>query len=102
MGGPYGVGKRISIEYTRRILNAVLNGELIEVEYKKDRVFGFEVPLQCPGVPDTILSPSNAWVSEEAYYKRYKSLASRFIDNFKKFEDHFPQVIRAGGPNLDL
>jgi phosphoenolpyruvate carboxykinase (ATP) len=65
-------------------------------------VFGFEVPQNCPGVPETILTPSTAWVSEEAYYKRYKSLASRFVDNFKKFEDRFPAEIRAGGPKLDL
>ncbi len=102
VGGPYGVGKRISIEYTRRILNAALNDELMGVESKQDEVFGFEVPQNCPGVPETILTPSTAWVSEEAYYKRYKSLASRFVDNFKKFEDRFPAEIRAGGPKLDL
>lgn len=102
VGGPYGVGKRISIEYTRRILNAALNGELMDVEYRQDGVFGFEVPQNCPGVPEKILTPSNAWSSEDAYYKRYKSLALRFVDNFKKFEDHFPAEIRAGGPKLDL
>lgn len=100
VGGPYGVGKRISIHYTRRILDAVLNGELENVEYRKDPVFGFDVPLYCPDVPDSILTPSNAWSSEEAYYKRYRSLASRFIDNFKKFEDAFPAEIRAAGPKL--
>ncbi|PWH19463.1 MAG: phosphoenolpyruvate carboxykinase (ATP) [Anaerolineae bacterium] len=101
VGGPYGVGKRISIEYTRRILNAVLDGELTSVAYRKDAIFGFEVPLHCPGVPESILDPSNAWVSQEAYYKRYKSLASRFIDNFKKFEDRLSAEMRAGGPKLD-
>lgn len=102
VGGPYGVGKRISIQYTRRILDAVLNGELINVEYRKDPVFGFDVPLRCPGIPENILTPSNAWSSEEVYYKRYKSLASRFIDNFKKFEDRFTPEIREAGPKLVL
>ncbi|MFN3307917.1 MAG: phosphoenolpyruvate carboxykinase (ATP) [Anaerolineales bacterium] len=102
VGGPYGVGKRISIQYTRRILDAVLSGDLMGVEYRKDPVFGFDVPLHCPGVPDSILTPASAWASEEAYYKRYRSLASRFIDNFKKFEDRFPSEIRAAGPQLPI
>ena len=102
VGGPYGIGKRISIEYTRRILDAVLTGELLDVEYQEDPVFGFAVPQQCPSVPQTILNPSNAWQSEETYYRRYKSLASRFIDNFKKFEDHFPRQIKEAGPKINL
>ncbi|MCX8061115.1 MAG: phosphoenolpyruvate carboxykinase (ATP) [Anaerolineales bacterium] len=100
VGGPFGAGKRISIQYTRRILDAVLGGELDQVEFRKDPVFGFKVPLHCPGVPESLLTPSNAWSSEEAYYKRYRSLASRFIDNFKKFEDRFPSEICAAGPSL--
>ncbi|GAB4482492.1 MAG: phosphoenolpyruvate carboxykinase (ATP) [Anaerolineales bacterium] len=102
VGGPYGIGKRISIEYTRRILDAVLSGQLKEVEYRRDALFGFEVPQHCPGVPDEILNPANAWSSEEAYFRKYQSLASRFIDNFKKFEDHFPSEIREAGPKIDL
>ncbi len=102
VGGPYGVGKRISIEYTRRILDAVLDGKLMDVQYKKDPIFGFDVPQQCPNVPETILNPANAWVSEDTYLRRYRSLASRFIDNFKKFEDQFSEEIRNAGPTLIL
>jgi phosphoenolpyruvate carboxykinase (ATP) len=87
VGGPYGVGKRISIRYTRTLLNAALNGTLTDLEYFTDPVFGFQVPKTCPGIPDNVLNPASSWSSLDAYMKRYRSLASRFIDNFKKFTD---------------
>jgi phosphoenolpyruvate carboxykinase (ATP) len=85
VGGPYGVGKRISIKYTRRMLNAALDGELDNVEYTTDPVFGFQVPRSCPEIPDDVMDPASSWSSQEAYIRRYRGLASRFIDNFKKF-----------------
>ncbi len=100
VGGPYGVGKRISISYTRALLNAALNGELLNVEYKVDPVFGFEVPLSCPQVPDNVLDPCSSWSSEEAYMKRYRSLASRFIDNFKRYAQETAPEVRASGPKI--
>jgi len=100
VGGPYGVGKRISIRYTRAMLNAALNGELLDVPYTTDPVFGFQVPQQCPHVPDNVLDPASSWPSKEAYMKRYRSLASRFIDNFKRFEDQAPPEVIASGPRL--
>jgi len=100
VGGPYGVGKRISIRYTRAMLNAALEGKLDGVEYFTDPVFGFQVPRSCPEVPDGVLDPAQAWPSREAYMKRYKSLASRFIDNFKRFEDGAPDEVRAAGPKI--
>ncbi len=87
VGGPYGVGKRISIRYTRAMLNAALDGKLDNVEYTVDPVFGFRVPRTCQDIPEGVLDPASSWSSREAYFKRYRSLASRFIDNFKKFED---------------
>jgi phosphoenolpyruvate carboxykinase (ATP) len=100
VGGPYGVGKRISIRYTRDLLNSALNGELKNVEYYTDPVFGFEVPKHCPGIPDNVLYPSTAWSSEEAYMKRYRSLAARFIDNFQKFADNCPIEVINSGPKI--
>jgi phosphoenolpyruvate carboxykinase (ATP) len=100
VGGPYGVGKRISIRYTRDLLNSALNGQLKDVEYYIDPVFGFQVPKHCPGVPDSVLYPSSAWPSEDAYFKRYKSLAARFIDNFKKFADDCPPEVVKAGPKI--
>lgn len=100
VGGPYGVGKRISIKYTRRMLNAALDGELNQVEYVTDPVFGFQVPKTCPDIPDGVMDPASSWASREAYMKRYKGLASRFIDNFKKFEDAAPAEVIAAGPRI--
>ena len=100
VGGPYGIGKRISIRYTRDLLNAALNGELKAVEYYTDPVFGFEVPKHCPGIPDNVLYPASAWSSEEAYMKRYRSLAARFIDNFQKFADDCPPETVNSGPKI--
>jgi phosphoenolpyruvate carboxykinase (ATP) len=100
VGGPYGIGKRISIRYTRDLLNSALNGELKDVEYYTDPVFGFEVPKRCPGIPDNVLDPSSAWTSEDAYMKRYCSLAARFIDNFKKYADSCPLELVNSGPKV--
>ncbi len=97
VGGPYGVGKRISIGYTRALLNAALTGELHKVEFHRDPIFGFEIPKHCPGVPDDVLDPAKAWPDPKAHRTRYRELAGRFIDNFKKFEAGCsPEVIAAG------
>lgn len=100
VGGAYGVGKRISIRYTRRMLNAALNGELDGVEYTTDPVFGFQVPKTCPDIPDGVLDPASSWLHRDEYMKRYRALASRFIDNFKKFADEAPEEVRAAGPKI--
>ncbi len=100
VGGPYGVGKRISIKYTRALLSAVLNGKLDKVKFAKDPVFGFEVPTQCPDVPDEVLDPAGAWRDRKEYDKRYRDLASRFIENFKKFEDRTPREVIEAGPRI--
>lgn len=100
VGGPYGVGKRISIRYTRAMLNAALNGDLLDVEYFTDPVFGFQVPRRCPDVPDQVLDPALSWESREAYMKRYRALASRFIDNFKRFEEGVPPEVSRAGPKI--
>ncbi len=100
VGGPYGVGKRISIRYTRDLLNSALNGELRDVEFYTDPVFGFQVPKHCPGIPDNVLYPATAWPSEDAYMKRYCNLAARFIDNIKKFTDNCPPEVLNAGPKI--
>ena len=100
VGGPYGIGKRISIKYTRAMLSAALSGALQDVPYTTDPIFGFQVPKCCPEVPDSVLDPASSWVNREAYLKRYRSLASRFIDNFKKYEDAVSGEVKAAGPRL--
>jgi phosphoenolpyruvate carboxykinase (ATP) len=97
IGGPYGIGKRISIKYTRALLNAALSGQLLNVEYTTDPVFGFQVPQTCEGVPPTVLNPGESWPDKKVYTQKYKELASRFVENFKKFEAGCsPEVIAAG------
>lgn len=100
VGGSYGIGKRISIKYTRNLLNAVLGGALDKVEYYTDPVFGYEVPKTCPDVPEDVLYPARSWQKEDEYWKKYKQLASRFLDNMKKFEADTPQEVMAAGPKI--
>ncbi|MCL5268764.1 MAG: phosphoenolpyruvate carboxykinase (ATP) [Bacteroidetes bacterium] len=100
IGGAFGVGKRISIGYTRALLNAALNGELTKVNYTTDPVFGFQVPASCDGVPSNVLDPSNSWPSKEEYMTKYKQLARRFVENFKKFEAGCPPEVAKAGPKI--
>lgn len=98
VGGPYGVGKRISIKYTRALLAAALKGQLDAVPTKLDPVFGFDVPAKCPGVPDEVLEPSVSWSSKKDYDKKYRQLAARFVENFKKFEDRVSEGVLEASP----
>ena len=99
-GGPFGVGKRISIRYTRALLNAALTGKLDGVEFRQDPVFGFEVPVECEGVPAQILDPGAAWPNREAYDRKYATLAARFVQNFQLISDGCPEEVRKGGPRV--
>jgi phosphoenolpyruvate carboxykinase (ATP) len=100
VGGAYGVGKRISIRHTRALLEAALNGSLLDVEYYTDPIFGFEVPKSCPNVPESVLYPAQAWPSQQEYDRKYRQLAERFVDNFRRFSDEAPLEIVAVGPKL--
>jgi len=100
VGGPYGIGKRISIRHTRALLNAALSGKLEGVKYTKDPIFGFEVPMECPDVPAEVLSPSSSWGDKKEYDRRYRDLAMRFKENFAKFTDNTPPEVVEAGPNV--
>jgi phosphoenolpyruvate carboxykinase (ATP) len=100
VGGPYGIGKRISIKYTRALLNAALDGKLAKVNFVKDAVFGFEIPCECEGVPSEILQPANIWPNKDEYYKKYQELAAAFVKNFEKFKDGCSQEILSAAPKL--
>ncbi|MAB48370.1 MAG: phosphoenolpyruvate carboxykinase (ATP) [Flavobacteriaceae bacterium] len=100
-GGPYGVGTRMKLKYTRAMINAALNGDLGLYDYDHyhiHSVFGVAQPRQCPGVPTEVLSPRTTWNDDEAYYKMAFKLANAFRDNFKKFESYASEEIRRGGP----
>ena len=98
VGGRFGVGKRISIRHTRNLLNAALDGKLDKVKYRKDKLFGFEVPLSCPDVPEDVLDPSSSWGNKNEYWKKYDALAARFIENFKLFADGTSDEVKKAGP----
>ncbi|HEY5490506.1 MAG TPA: phosphoenolpyruvate carboxykinase (ATP) [Gemmatimonadaceae bacterium] len=100
VGGPYGVGKRISIKYTRALLTAALNGRLDKVKFIKDPVFGFEMPAECPDVPAEVLNPATSWGDKKEYDRRYRDLAMRFKQNFAKFEDGTPREVVEAGPRV--
>ena len=100
-GGPYGVGTRMKLKYTRAMINAVLNGDLGLYDYDHyhiHSVFGVAQPRVCPGVPTEVLSPRTTWNNDEAYYKMAFKLSNAFRENFKKFESFANEEIRRGGP----
>ena len=102
-GGPYGIGKRMALKYTRAMINAALSGALGEVtheNYHIHSVFGVAQPRTCPGVPDSVLSPRQTWNNDEGYYKTAHKLAAAFKNNFKKFEAYASEEIMAGQPPL--
>jgi len=98
VGGPAGIGERISILHTRKILTAVLNGALDQVPYDIDPWFGFEVPTTCPGVPSEILNPEAAWVDKVAYDQAMQVLVERFQINMEKYRKFTPKEVLDAGP----
>jgi phosphoenolpyruvate carboxykinase (ATP) len=97
-GGPHGVGKRMKLAYTRRMVSAALSGELDGVETVADPIFGLHIPAAVEGVPTEILNPRNTWKSGEAYDAQANKLAQMFVNNFKQFEDGVHADVIAAGP----
>jgi phosphoenolpyruvate carboxykinase (ATP) len=95
-GGPYGIGKRMNIKHTRRMVTAALTGELDIVKYRHDEIFNFGVPTSCPDVPSEVLNPRNTWSEKDAYDLSAKKLAQMFTENFKKFGNVSKEIIDAG------
>ncbi len=97
-GGPYGVGNRMKLKYTRAMITAALDGDLDMVRYEKHPVFGLNVPQSCAHVPSEVLNPRNTWEDKQAYDKKAEELATSFKDNFVKFEDYANEEILSGAP----
>jgi phosphoenolpyruvate carboxykinase (ATP) len=97
-GGPYGVGSRMKIAYTRAMITAALTGQLDKVEYKKHPIFNLDVPVTCPGVPDGVLDPRSTWPDAAKYDEQAGKLAKMFVDNFKTFEGDVAPAVKAAGP----
>ena len=100
-GGPYGVGHRMQIAYTRAMVNAALNGDLENASFEPDPIFGVHVPAACCDVPDEILWPRNTWHDTAAYDQQARELARMFIENFRPFEKDVPEDVLAAGPRID-
>ena len=95
-GGPYGIGARIKIKYSRAMVTAALNGELDKVEYRHDELFNLDIPTKVDDVPPEILDPKNTWTSKDAYEKSATGLAKMFIENFEKFDEVSTEIKSAG------
>ncbi len=97
-GGPYGVGNRIKLSYTRAMISAALTGKLDTMTYERHPVFGMEMPVSCEGVPAELLNPRATWADPMAYDQKANELAKQFVQNFKKYEAGTPAAILAAAP----
>ena len=100
-GGPYGVGSRIKLKYTRRMISEILNGHLADVDYETHPIFGLSMPKYCAGVPSEMLNPINTWLQKGTYIQKSIQLAHSFHLNFEKFAAKASQEIMEGGPLID-
>ncbi|HTO72232.1 MAG TPA: phosphoenolpyruvate carboxykinase (ATP), partial [Gemmatimonadales bacterium] len=97
-GGPYGIGSRMKLSYTRSMLRSALSGQLDRAEVRIDPTFGFEVPLVVPDVPSSVLDPRGTWADKAAYDAQASKLARMFRANFEQFAALVPQSVRDAGP----
>ena len=95
-GGPYGIGTRIKIKYSRAMVTAALTGALDIVKYRHDDLFNLDIPIDVPGIPSEILDPKNTWSDKDSYELSAKKLAQMFVENFKKFQNVAPEILDAG------
>jgi phosphoenolpyruvate carboxykinase (ATP) len=95
-GGAYGVGKRMSLPYTRAMVNALVEGKLADVEFETEPSFGLSIPKSVPGVPSELLNPRNSWKDKAAYDRQAADLSERFAKNFEQFDA--PREITEAGP----
>lgn len=97
-GGPFGVGSRMKLRYTREMISSALEGKLENVKYEEHPVFGLSMPTECENVPSEVLNPRKTWKDKEAYDEKARDLASSFNKNFEKFSQMANEEILNGGP----
>ncbi len=100
-GGPFGVGKRMHLPYTRAMVSAAITGKLDGAKFQADPRFGVEIPVACPDVPSEILIPSATWKSKADYEAKANDLAGSFQKNFASFPDA-AEAVREAGPKLEV
>lgn len=101
-GGAYGVGKRMPIKATRALLAAALDGSLNNAEFRIDPNFGFAVPVDVPGVDQSILDPRSTWADKGAYDAQARKLVDMFVTNFEKFESHVDHEVKDAAPAIRI
>lgn len=99
-GGPYGVGTRMKLKFTRAMITAALEGKLNNIQYENHPMFGVAVPKECPDVPAEVLDPRNTWVDKNAYDEKAKYLASLFLKNFEKYSAGVSKEVLAAAPKI--
>lgn len=97
-GGPYGIGNRMKLKYTRAMITAALEGKLNSVQFKNDPIFGVSIPQECPDVPTEVLNPRNTWADKKAYDEKAKFLAGLFVKNFEKYASGVSEEVLAAAP----
>src|SRR5882757_3765704 len=97
-GGPYGIGSRMKLSYTRAMITAALEGRLETVSYEAHPIFGMLMPKACPGVPTEVLNPRNTWSDGNAYDEKATALAKEFIKNFEKYAAGANEEILVAAP----
>jgi phosphoenolpyruvate carboxykinase (ATP) len=101
-GGKYGVGRRMPIRVTRRLLTAALDGSLSRADFRRDPYFGFAVPTSVPGVEPHILYPVKTWQNKAEFAETAKRLIDMFNENFKRFEGHVDSDVRSAAPQTSI
>ncbi|MDZ4674679.1 MAG: phosphoenolpyruvate carboxykinase [Gemmatimonadota bacterium] len=97
-GGPHGVGSRMKLSHTRRMVSAALAGELDNGQFQTDPVFGFDVPAAVEGIPAEVLTPRATWPDGAEYDAQAAKLAAMFRENFAEFAGQVPAEVAAAGP----
>lgn len=97
-GGPYGLGHRILLPYTRAMARAALNNQFENINFSQEKYFGLWIPESCPGIPSDVLNPVRTWTDPEAYHRQVNSLVARFTENFGQFVDAVPREVVQAGP----
>lgn len=99
-GGSYGTGQRIQLKYTRAMITSALNGHLNHIQYHEHALFGLQMPISCPDVPDEILNPENSWQNKAEYRLTAEKLAKAFTENFSQYQEFATKEITSGGPKF--
>jgi phosphoenolpyruvate carboxykinase (ATP) len=101
-GGGYGFGSRIKLKYTRSMISAALNGSLDKVDYIKHSIFGLDMPVSCPDVPNKLLFPRHTWKDQNAYHNKAIDLAKAFKANFIQFESDASEEVLKAAPKVEI